>query len=302
VSDLVFPPKPNALAELFGTPKPIIGMIHLRPLPGAPRYRGEPIASVLDAALADARIWHAGGANGLMIENAFDVPFAKPDDIGHETAAAMAVIATGLVREVSLPLGVNCLANGVRTGLAVAKASGAQFVRSNQWVNAYVANEGFVEGAAPSAMRYRAWLRADSVRIFADVHVKHGSHAIIADRSLAEQTLDAVFFDADVLIATGQRTGGVADLEELGRIKSSSTLPVILGSGLRASNAREMLGIADGAIIGSWAKVDGVWWNPVDPERVGKLMDIVEHLREEAGTQTSSGSTNICPGGQGKLS
>ncbi len=255
-------------------------MVHLRPLPGAPRYEGEPMRAIIDAAIADAAAWRQGGIDGLLMENGWDLPFAKPDDIGHETVAAMTAIGIALVRETPLPLGVNCLANGVKPALAIAKACGARFVRSNQWVNAYVANEGFVEGAAPAALRYRAWLHAQGIRIFADVHVKHGSHAIVSDRSLAEQTRDAVFFDADVLIATGQRTGGATDIEEVRGIKSASSLPVIVGSGLTTENAAELLELADGAIVGSWAKQDGVWWNTVDSERVKRLMGVVRVIRK----------------------
>jgi membrane complex biogenesis BtpA family protein len=281
MSSPVFPPKRSALDEIFRVAKPIIGMVHLSPLPGAPRYRGESIESIIDAALADAEAWYHGGADGLLIENAWDLPFAKPTDIGYETVAAMTAVSLAIVHRVPLPVGINCLANGVKPALATAKVCGARFVRSNQWVNAYVANEGFVEGAAPSALRYRAWLHAPEIRIFADVHVKHGSHAIVADRSLREQTLDAVFFDADVLIATGERTGHVADPREIRAIRSASPLPVLIGSGLTAENAEELLHTADGAIVGSWAKRDGVWWNPVDLNRVRQLMDAVRRVRGE---------------------
>jgi membrane complex biogenesis BtpA family protein len=180
--------------------------------------------------------------------------------------------------EVGLPVGINVLANGAECSLAIAKASGASFIRSNQWVNAYVANEGFVEGAAAKASRYRSLLRAEEVRFFADVHVKHGSHAIVADRSLAEQTLDAEFFDADVLIATGQRTGGETALEEIKAIKEAASLPVIIGSGLSVGNAAEILRVADGAIVASSLKEDGNWWNPVSTERVKRLMEVVEKV------------------------
>ncbi len=86
-------------------------------------------------------------------------------------------------------------------------AGGADFVRVNQWANAYIANEGFIEGAAAKALRYRSMLRAEHIRVFADSHVKHGSHAIVADRSIQELTRDVDFFEADAVIATGQRTG-----------------------------------------------------------------------------------------------
>src|SRR5437773_2087238 len=85
-----------------------------------------------------------------------------------------------------------------KVAIGVAKAGGASFVRVNQWANAYVANEGLVEGEAGKVLRYRAAIAAEHVRIFADVHVKHGAHAIVADRPLEELARDIEFFDADV--------------------------------------------------------------------------------------------------------
>ena len=275
----VFPPKENALQQLFGeSRKAIVGVIHSRPLPGAPRYRGESLEDVYDFAVAEGVRYAQGGVHGLIVENHWDIPFAKPEDIGMETAAAMAVMADRVTAEVGIPVGINVLANGVECSLAVAKASGAAFIRSNQWVNAYVANEGFVEGAAPRAARYRALLRGQEVKFFADVHVKHGSHAIVADRSLEEQVLDAEFFDADVLIATGQRTGGETDLAELEAIKTAASLPVVIGSGLTAENAKRILSVADGAIVASSLKEDGNWWSQVSTEKVKRLIGVVASL------------------------
>lgn len=279
----VFPPKPNALAQLFQRPKPIIGVIHSHALPGAPFYRGESMEEVYEFAIQEGLAYKQGGIDGLIVENAWDLPFAKPEDIGQETAAAMAVMADRVRREVGLPLGINVLANGVLASLAVAKAAGAVFVRANQWVNAYVANEGFIEGPAPSAMRYRDRLKANDLLIFADVHVKHGSHAIVADRSLAEQTRDAEWFAADVLIATGNRTGDATPMSELAEIKEHTRLPVIIGSGMTAENVPELLRVADGAIVASSLKRDGVWWNPVDVERVARFMEAVDRVRAAAG-------------------
>ena len=275
----VFPPKENALHQIFGAGgKKIIGVIHSKPLPGSPHYGGEPLGDVYRFAVEEGARYKEGGVHGLIVENAWDIPFDKPEDIGLETAATMAIMADRVREEVGLPVGINVLANGVECALAVAKASGAAFVRSNQWVNAYVANEGFVEGAAPRASRYRTLLRAQGIKFFTDVHVKHGSHSIVADRSLAEQTLDAEFFDADVLIATGQRTGGETDLEELEAIKEAASLPVIIGSGFALANAKAILSVADGAIVASSLKEGGNWWSPVSLESVKRLMEVVERL------------------------
>lgn len=269
----------GALLEVFPRPKPIIGTVHLLPLPGAPRYDGSPMHEIIDRAASDARAYVAGGVDGLIVENGGDVPFRKPEHVGADTVAALTAAAAALRERVQVPLGVNCLANAVIQSLAIAKAVEGAFVRANEWVNAYVANEGLVEGAAAEALRFRSAIRAPEIRIFADVHVKHGSHAIVADRSLAELTRDVEWFDADVLIATGHRTGDATRVEEIDAIKDAASRPVIVGSGLTARNAVDLLKVADGAIVGTAMKHEGKWWNPVDEARVGEIMEEVARVR-----------------------
>ncbi|MGQ0484552.1 MAG: BtpA/SgcQ family protein [Hyphomicrobiales bacterium] len=271
----VLPPKNNALKELFQVEKPIIGVIHLKALPGAPRYDGEPMRYIYSAAVADARVLAAAGIDGIIIENASDMPFRRPENIGPETVAALTAACIEVRSTVDTPIGITCVANGVIPALAVAKAVGARWIRANQWVNAYVANEGILNGPAPEAMRYRSAIGATDVRIFADVHVKFGAHAITADRSIAEQATDAEWFDADVLIATGQRTGSPTGIHEVEEVKSGTSLPVIVGSGLDPEQVPALFAVADGAIIGQWLKRDGLWWNPVDPARVDLLLKAV---------------------------
>ncbi len=276
----VLPPKPNVLTELFRVRKPIIGVIHLDPLPGSPRYDGKPVSAIFKAAAEDACRLADGGIDGIIVENAFDLPFARPEDIGLETVACLTAACFEVRGAVSLPIGITCVANGVIPALAVAKATGARWIRANQWVNAYVANEGIIDGPAGKALRYRANIYARDVKVFADVHVKFGSHAITADRSLAEQATDAEFFDADALIATGNRTSDPTDPEEVAGIRAGTTLPVLIGSGLDAQTAETLLHLADGAIVGSWLKREGAWWKPVDPSRVSELMTVVRRVRE----------------------
>lgn len=275
----VYRAKPHAIEAIFARRKAVIGVIHLRALPGAPDYDGESMDSLLAHALSEGDAYRAGGLDGLIVENHGDIPFAKPADLGPETAACMAVITQAVRMATRLPVGINVLANGAVQALAVAKAAGAAFVRVNQWANAYVANEGFMEGRAAEAARYRAWLHARSVKIFADVHVKHGAHAITGDRSIQELARDVEFFDADVAIATGQRTGDSATLDELATIAAGTSLPVAVGSGVNPDNVGDILSIADAVIVASYLKRDGVWWNTVDPDRVASFMEAVAKAR-----------------------
>lgn len=272
--------KTSAIQDIFSRSKVVIGVIHCAPFPGAPKYRGKTVNDIIDRALYDAENYLSGGVHGLIIENHGDIPFSKPEDIGPETAALMAVITDNIRRRFQVPLGINVLANAAIPALATALAGGAAFIRVNQWANAYIANEGFIEGAAAKALRYRSQLRAEHIRVFADSHVKHGSHAIVADRAIAELTRDVEFFEADAVIATGQRTGDSATLSEIDDIRSATSLPLLVGSGVTPGNVVEILGRTQGVIVASALKQDGVWWNPVEPARVKHFMSVAKTALE----------------------
>lgn len=258
----------HAIKDIFARDKALIGMIHCPAFPGAPRYRGQPVSEIYDACLRDAEALIENGMHGLIVENHGDIPFLKPDEITCETAAFMAVVTDRIRQRFDVPVGVNVLANAPIPAIAIAAAGGAAFIRVNEWANAYVANEGFIEGRAGEALRFRARLRQDSIRVFADSHVKHGAHAIVADRSIQELTRDIAFFDADAVIATGQRTGDAANPDEIRTIREATHLPLLVGSGVNEGNIGQILALTDGVIIASSLKQDGVWWNPVDPARV----------------------------------
>ncbi len=270
----------SAVMKIFKKDRVAIGVVHCPAFPGSPRYDGRPVQEIYDAALRDCHAYAEGGIDGLIIENHGDVPFLRPQDIGHETAAFMTAVTTRAIAETGLPTGINVLANAPVPAFAVAAASGAGFIRVNQWANAYVANEGLLDGEAALALRYRRQIAAEGVAVFADSHVKHGAHAITGDRTISELTRDLEFFDADAIIATGQRTGDAATDEELTEITSATRLPVLVGSGVTQENAQRILALANGVIIGSSLKRDGVWWNEVETGRVRDFMRVVSGIRE----------------------
>jgi len=273
----------DAVLNIFNGSTAVIGVVHCPPFPGSPRHDGRPVDALYEAAAADARAYAAGGVDGLIVENHGDVPFLRPGDIGPETGAFMTAATRRVIAETGLPTGINILANAPIPALAVAAASGARFVRVNQWANAYVANEGLLDGDAARALRYRKQIAADGVAIFADSHVKHGAHAITADRPIEELTRDLEFFDADVVIATGHRTGDAVRDDELAAIAGATGLPVVVGSGVTADNVTRLLAQARGVIVGSALKEGGVWWNPVAPARVSAFMAAVRRVRNARG-------------------
>jgi membrane complex biogenesis BtpA family protein len=163
--------------KLFGKHKALIAMIHVRPLPGTPRWTG-PLAAVVEQAVLEARVLTEAGFDGLLIENMHDVPYLK-GEVGPEITAAMTAVGVAVRAASPLPLGVQILAAANRAALAVAQACGAQFVRVENFAYAHVADEGLMADAeAGPLLRYRRQIGADGIAIMADVKKKHSSHAI----------------------------------------------------------------------------------------------------------------------------
>ena len=271
------------LERIFKNKKPIIGMIHLKPLPGSPLYDPQKcdFEKVLEIALNEAKILKEEGVDGLQVENIWDYPYLPGEKIGYETVACLSIAASEVRKETGLPVGINCHLNGGDASLSAAVASGAQWIRVFEWVNAYISHTGITEGIGYQLARKRSFLRSTEICFFCDVHVKHGSHYIIHDRTIEEQAFDAESEGAEVLICTGFETGIAPTPERISSFKKSTSLPVILGSGINEKNAYELLNISDGAIVGSYFKTEGNWKNTIQRDRVAKFMEIVQKLRED---------------------
>ena len=258
----------GTVLRLFGAPRALIGVVHVGALPGSPRA-AFPLPRLAEEAVADARRYHEAGFGGLMIENMHDRPYLRRA-AGPEVVAAMTLVGHEVRRAVDLPLGVQVLAGANREALAVALACGASFVRVEGLVFAHVADEGLIEADAGSLMRYRRQIGAEAVRIFADVKKKHSAHAITADVDLAETAHAAEFFLADGLIVTGVATGREASVADVAAVSGAVGIPTLVGSGITAENLGRYAA-ADGFVVGSWLKQDGLWTNPVDPARARAL-------------------------------
>lgn len=261
--------------EFWGDKKPVIGMVHLKALPGSPRA-ALPLEQIYDLALRDAEALIEGGADAVQVENQFDTPYRLGADLGPETSAFLAVAAERIkTRFPEIPLGVTVHLNGGVQAMAVAKAVGADFIRCFNLMNAYISNSGFVGAAAPELMRYRRQLDAERIMVFGDFQVKHGSHAITADRSLREKAHDITVSGAEAAILTGTATGVAPDAALLNEVSKNLPIPVLIGSGLNVNNAAALWPFAGGAIIGSGFKPGGDLDAPVDPALVRAFMHAI---------------------------
>ncbi|WP_418280919.1 BtpA/SgcQ family protein [Halorubrum sp. DTA98] len=269
----------------FGTERPVIGMVHLPPLPGAPRADDDgdrAMKGAVERAVDDAAALDRGGVDGLMIENFGDVPF-YPDDVPKHTVAAMTRAATAVTEATDLPVGINVLRTDADAAVSVAAAVGAEFVRVNVHTGARVTDQGVVEGRAHRTLRLRDRLGVD-VGVFADTDVKH-SAPLAAENHAAASFADTVDRGlADAVIASGRGTGEPLDEAALRSIvdereEHGLDTPILVGSGVRPETVADHLRLADGVIVGTALKRGGETTAPVDGDRVTELVARADDAR-----------------------
>src|SRR6266513_3277789 len=233
--------------DLFGAKKPLIGVLHLLPLPGAPLYDGN-IQKVYDQALTELDVFKRNGIDSVIVENFRDIPY-YPGRVPPETVAALAAVSREIVRAAGMPVGINVLRSDGEAAIAIAAASGAQYVRVNVHMGAVVADQGIVQGSSQFSVRLRSALKSNAL-IFADVGVKHA--AALAGRSLDIETRDLAERGlADAIIVTGDRTGLETSAQDIEAVRAATTLPLLIGSGATPEDIDRVLPKVHGLIGGS---------------------------------------------------
>lgn len=272
-------PRLRSLTDVFPTTKPVIGMVHLWPLPGAPGYTGYGMQVIIDHALRDAEALLQGGVDGLVVENMWDLPYYVGKDVKPEAMTAQAVAAAEVVKNSPVPVGINVIHNGGVVCLAIALAANARFIRVCILTGARLWDTGeFDHGCAAELLRKRKELAADGIHIFADVDKKHSVPFPGIDLRTHIQWTE--FYGADALIVSGKFTGDAPDVEKVREAKRLATRPILIGSGCSEENAAAFLQYADGIIVGTSLKKDGVMENAVDANRVRVLVEKVRAARD----------------------
>jgi uncharacterized protein len=265
------------LNQIFKTSNPIIGVVHLLPLPTSPRWGGN-LKAVVDRAEQEATALAAGGVHGIVVENFFDAPFPK-DAVDPAVVSAMTLVVQQLKQMVTLPIGINVLRNDARSALAIASCVDASFIRVNVLTGVMATDQGLIEGQAHELLRYRRELGSD-VKILADVLVKHARPLGTPNLTTAvQETIQRGL--ADGIILSGWATGSPPNLEDLELASAAAKgTPVFIGSGASWENIPQLIQAADGVIVSSSLKRRGQIEQPIDPNRVRQFVEAMQQSLE----------------------
>jgi uncharacterized protein len=260
------------LKQIFNTTQPIIGVVHLLPLPTSARWGGS-LSAIIDRAEQEAVALVSGGVDGIIIENFFDAPFPK-SRVDPAVVSAMTTIVSRLMELVSLPIGINVLRNDSLSAMAIASCTGSAFIRVNVLSGVMATDQGTIEGCAHELLRYRRELGSD-VKIVADVLVKHAHPLSSSDLTTAvKETIERGL--ADAVIISGLATGHPPTLEDLKLARAAAGgTPIIIGSGANFANISGLMQFADGVIVSSSLKRQGKIENSIDPIRVSQFVETI---------------------------
>jgi uncharacterized protein len=264
------------LYQLFKTQKPVIGVVHLLPLPTSPCWGGN-IKAVIDRAEQEAVALASGGVDGIIVENFFDAPFLK-NRVDPAVVSAMTVVVQRIQNLVTQPIGLNVLRNDARSALAIASCVKAQFIRVNVLTGVMATDQGIIEGEAYDIMRYRRELGSD-IKIFADVLVKHAHPLGHVNLTTAVQdTIERGM--ADAVILSGWATGCPTNQDDLELASNAAKgTPVFIGSGANWENIDTLMQFADGVIVSSSLKRHGRRDQTIDPNRVSQFVEAARSYR-----------------------
>jgi membrane complex biogenesis BtpA family protein len=255
--------------SIFNSHPAVVGMVHLKPLPGSPAWGGS-MDDIVQSALLDAHSLEEGGADGIIVENFWDIPFTR-GRVEAVTVASMTRCVQEIQREINIPIGVNVLRNDGPAALSIAQVTGARFIRVNVLSSAMVTDQGIIEGCAYELSKLRTRLQADVV-VLADIMVKHayplGAMDIV---SVARDT--ALRSGADGLIVSGSETGSPLEMDDLALVREAlPDFPLASGSGVTIENVSQFLPLLDLLVVGTFFKKDGDIRNPVDSQRVARMV------------------------------
>ena len=263
--------------ELFGVEKPVIGMCHMQAMPGDPKFNAtKGLNWVYEQALADTLALQDGGIDGIMFSNEFSLPYlTKVESV---TVASMAAIIGELKREISVPYGVNVLWDP-SASIDLAMATDAQFVREI-FTGVYASDFGLWNTNVGKVIRHQHEIGAAHIRLLFNIVPE--AAAYLAERQIADIARSTVFNNQpDALCVSGLTAGVETSAQTLRFVKDAvPETPVFANTGVKIENVADQLAIADGAIVGTTFKYDGITWNAVDPKRVEALMLKVKELRD----------------------
>jgi membrane complex biogenesis BtpA family protein len=256
------------LAALFQR-KPIFGMIHMPALPTAPDNEMT-MDRLVEFALAETRKLERAGLDAVIVENVGDAPFFR-DAVPPATVAAMAIVVREVKRATMMKVGVNMLRNAWEAALSVAYIAGADFIRCNVVIGAYVTDQGIIQGCAAELARLRASLDR-RVLICGDIHVKHAYplyNVPIDDaaRDLAERG------GVDAVIVSGARSLDPPAFDIVRLVADSVRLPVLIGSGVRLDNVVDFYRLSGGVMLGETDfKIGRVWGGANDEQAYARAV------------------------------
>jgi uncharacterized protein len=265
----------SRLKSIFGVDKPLIAMCHLAGLPGRPRYDAAGgVERIVELAGRELEALQAGGVDAVLFCNENDLPYSTA--VGVEVAAAMAAVVGRLRRDIRVPFGINLLWDP-KSSLAVAGATGASFVRE-VFTGVYDSDMGLLAPDYGEIAAYQHAIGAGGVAVFANITPEFSSS--VGQRSVAERAASTAYMGVDALLISGPAAGVGPSMDALREAKAAAgDTPVLANTGVKVDTVRDILGVADGAIVGTSLKVDGDTWKPVEPARVVAMMEAVAEAR-----------------------
>jgi membrane complex biogenesis BtpA family protein len=256
------------IKTLFGVDKPVIGMVHFLPMPTDPKYDNSVgLKPVIERARREVLSLQNGGIDGILFCNEYSIPYVE--NVRTVTVACMARIIGELLCEIKVPFGVDVALDPFKV-FDLASATGADFVRETL-SGAYSGNYGLQSIPQGEVERHRYDVGCGNVLTFTTL--MHEGVSPLVNRPVEEVAKSIEFaIHPSAFMVYSVTSGSEIDLSYIKKAKEVTDVPLFASNGVKAETIASILEVADGCIVGTSIKRDGIFDNEIDESRVRNLM------------------------------
>lgn len=256
--------------------KLVIGLIHLKPMPGTAYYQDGDYEESIKKAVADAKALENGGASGCLIQTV-DFVYPKGDDTDYVRVSCLSVIANEVKKVVSsdFKVGVQIMWNCITPSLAVAKSIKADFTRCTALVGETESPFGRIEADPIKVLEYRNKIQAQGVDLLAEVAGYHFKAEYNKENFISTVAGSLMVKANAVEVYNKDETMNNRLVDDIRSVYPH--VPIILGGGTNVENVSRRMINADGALVGSCFE-NAKWGSRIDESIVAEYMKEVRKI------------------------
>ena len=247
------------LIDVFKNEKPVIGLIH---------FRGKHSSDRIDTALEEIKAYESVGLNGVLLQDYY----ATEKDIKRTLENVKGM-------NLEIPIGVSIIReNNFKVAYNMAKNYDLPFIHIDFISGRYIPT---TEHGAPIKFDAEGYDHRRFDDNYSKIFVMGGVHPrnlTPTQESVLETQLKIAGNRADAIVVSSEDRGRPIGIDKIAKYGSYSNMKPIIAIGVTDENMKSVLNLSNGVIMGSYLRQDKNLNNPLDYDRIEKVLTTRDNL------------------------